>query len=148
MGDGAEVSKWNARASRKNRYSAEAVHVSHASSDVEKGEGQKTLVEQRLRHPHTQLKVHLSWDVSWWVAVIFVLGSTAWVRRVYDIKKRSTYRALIQIVNGFYLFLPLVSDAKDHQDAASWWAFVGGTLFEVRLYTTSHESPMFIHLLL
>lgn len=36
-------------------------------------------VEQRLRHPHTHLKVHLTWDISFWVAVVFVLGSAAWV---------------------------------------------------------------------
>ena len=37
------------------------------------------LVEQRLRHPHSRLKAHLSWDVSFWVAFVFTIGSILWV---------------------------------------------------------------------
>ena len=44
-----------------------------------KGEGKVVGVEQRLRHPHSRLKVHLAWDISFWVAVVFTIGSAAWV---------------------------------------------------------------------
>lgn len=80
------ASRWSSRASRKNRYSSNAIRV-RRQHDVENGIPEKApsakqsviLVQQRLRHPHTHFKVHLSWDVSFWVAVTFVLGSAAWV---------------------------------------------------------------------
>ncbi|EIN04636.1 hypothetical protein PUNSTDRAFT_146307 [Punctularia strigosozonata HHB-11173 SS5] len=127
--DGKAPSEWSSRASRKNRYAPGAVHVSHSPGTPPVTDAEKTgvardavLVAQRVRHPHTKLKVHLAWDISFWVAIVFVLGSTAWV------------------VNGFYLFLPLLNEASDHQTAAAWWAFAGGTLFEVGSYLMLVES--------
>lgn len=43
-------------------------------------------------------------------------------------------------MNGFILFLPLVNIGGDHTDAASWWAFAGGTLFELGSYLMLVES--------
>lgn len=43
-------------------------------------------------------------------------------------------------MNGFLLFLPLLDIGGDHVDAASWWAFVGGTLFELGSYLMLVES--------
>lgn len=43
-------------------------------------------------------------------------------------------------MNGFYLFLPLVDIGGDHATAASWWAFAGGTLFEVGSYLMFVEA--------
>jgi hypothetical protein len=52
-----------------------------------------------------------------------------------------------QVVNGFYLYLPLVDLAAQHEVAAAWWAFAGGTLFELGSYlmvvealNTGHET--------
>lgn len=79
-------SRWSSRASRKSRYAPSAIHVTHHHSDPEKtvdAHKGRVLVHQRLRHPSTQLKMHLTWDVSFWVAIVFVLGSTAWVRPLF-----------------------------------------------------------------
>jgi len=124
---------WSSRASRKNRYSPRPVHVSHrrAGADVDEEQqagGSRSLkdefieVEQRLRHPGTKLKVHLSWDVSFWVAVMFTLGSISW------------------IINGFFLYLPLLNEGSDNTTAAAWCAFAGGTLFELGAYLMYVES--------
>ncbi|CAL1710669.1 unnamed protein product [Somion occarium] len=110
-------SSWNSRASRKRRYTRRPINLEPVTSPVG-----WVLTEQRLRHPGTELKVHLSWDISFWVAVIFILGSTCW------------------IVNGFYLFLPLVNIGSDHTTAAAWWAFAGGTLFELGSYLMYVEA--------
>ncbi|KAJ3548916.1 hypothetical protein NM688_g5233 [Phlebia brevispora] len=124
------ASRWSSRASRKNRYTSEPLHV-HRRHDAEAISGEKPpsraasliLIEQRLRHPHTRLKVHLTWDVSFWVAVTFVLGSAAW------------------IVNGFILYLPISpTPVPTHGNAAAAIAFVGGTLFEVGSYLMYVES--------
>ncbi|KAI0788994.1 hypothetical protein BC629DRAFT_471983 [Irpex lacteus] len=75
-------------------------------------------MESFLRvHPHSHLKPHLRWDVSFWVAVMFVLGSAAW------------------ICNGHLLYTPLSpTPSPMHSTAAAWLAFVGGSLFEVGAY--------------
>ncbi|OBZ77581.1 hypothetical protein A0H81_01743 [Grifola frondosa] len=123
--DAATASRWSSRASRKNRYSSRPLRLAlrdEAAAEV-------ALLHQRLHHPTTRLKLRITCDISLWVAIIFTLGSTAW------------------IVNGFYLFLPLVSSAADHTTSAAWWAFAGGTLFEAGSYlmfvealNTSHEQ--------
>ncbi|THH16050.1 hypothetical protein EUX98_g9364 [Antrodiella citrinella] len=115
-----QSSEWNLRASRKGRFRSSSIHVRHHPGEARTI--REVLVSQRLRHPHSNLKVHLTWDVSFWVAIVFVLGSAAW------------------IVNGFVLFLPLVNVGEVHTDAASWWAFVGGTLFELGSYLMLVES--------
>lgn len=67
--------------------------------------------------------MHLAWDVSFWVAVAFVLGSAAW------------------ICNGHLLYTPLSpTPSPPHANAAAWLAFVGGTLFEVGAYLAYVES--------
>ncbi len=43
-------------------------------------------------------------------------------------------------MNGFYLFLPLLNIGEEHLTAASWWAFVGGTLFEIGSYLMLVEA--------
>lgn len=74
-----EKSRWSSRASRKNRFTSGVIHVRHNPEDEELGSKAIVPVNQRIRHPESRLKVHLTSDVSFWVAVIFVLGSTAWV---------------------------------------------------------------------
>ncbi|KAI0828527.1 hypothetical protein BC628DRAFT_1363072 [Trametes gibbosa] len=121
---------WSSRASRKRRYSTQPIHVARSapSSRTARPEGitsaqrELVLLEQRVRHPGTRLKVHLTWDISFWVAVIFVLGSAVWV------------------INGFFLFLPLVGIGSANFTASAWSAFVGGTLFEVGSYLMYVEA--------
>lgn len=73
---------WNSRVSRKRRFTLGNVHVRHhrrMRGDLEVTDSRTAVVMQRLRHPHSRLKPHLTWDISFWVAVVFVLGSAAWV---------------------------------------------------------------------
>lgn len=86
---------WSSRASRKNRYTPKHVPLQRYQ-DASKPTEEKLqkhhtvmLTEKRLRHPHTMLKVHLTWDVSFWVAVAFVVGSAAWVRSLPLVPHRS-----------------------------------------------------------
>lgn len=120
----AELSSWNSRASRKHRITPAIARLGRDTGEKlqDLKSSARQVVGQRLKHPSTRLKPHLTWDVSFWVAVVFVLGSTAW------------------IVNGFYLFLPLVNIGGDHLTAAAWWAFVGGTLFEIGSYLMVVEA--------
>ncbi|KAI0328762.1 hypothetical protein GY45DRAFT_1325907 [Cubamyces sp. BRFM 1775] len=120
---------WSSRASRKNRYARRPIHV--ASRSALKAQGFRgtslahkefTLIEQRVRHSESRFKVHLTWDISFWVAVLFVLGSAVW------------------IVNGFVLFLPLLNIGSDDFPASAWSAFVGGTLFELGSYLMYVEA--------
>ncbi|KAI0354071.1 hypothetical protein OH77DRAFT_1426489 [Trametes cingulata] len=127
---------WSSRASRKNRYSRRPIRVTRRPAkrdeslqEVSSPHKEVILLEQKVRHSESHFKVHLTWDISFWVAVIFVLGSTAW------------------IINGFYLFLPLLGIGSDDFPATAWSAFVGGTLFEIGSYlmyvealNTGHEQ--------
>ncbi|KAI0666442.1 hypothetical protein C8Q78DRAFT_984295 [Trametes maxima] len=120
---------WSSRASRKNRYPRRPIRLTKAPIPGDGTEGTIAsthkdiiLIEQRVRHSESQFKVHLTWDISFWVAVIFVLGSTVW------------------IVNGFFLFLPLVHIGSNDFPASAWTAFVGGTLFEVGSYLMYVEA--------
>ena len=56
------------------------------------------------------------WDVSWWVAVLFTLGSVVWV------------------VNAFVVWLPVQVASTQYLNetgAGGWTAFVGATIFEI-----------------
>lgn len=119
---------WASRSSRKNRYSPKEVDIHHpyGQLDVESSDEQKHEVHRtanvRAKHIHSSFKLHLSWDVSFWVAVIFTLGSVAWV------------------INGFLLYLPLLNEGPDQSVQAAAWAFVGGTLFNVGSYLMVVEA--------
>ena len=74
------ASHWSSRASRKNRFTLDVFRVRHHPvKELEKGPTGLVPVKQRLQHPTSRLKVHLAWDISFWVAILFVLGSTVWV---------------------------------------------------------------------
>ncbi|KZT25040.1 hypothetical protein NEOLEDRAFT_1066131 [Neolentinus lepideus HHB14362 ss-1] len=52
------------------------------------------------------------WNISWWIAVLFTLGSVVWC------------------VNGFIVFLPFVySSVETNTVAGGWTAWVGATIF-------------------
>ncbi|EPS97109.1 hypothetical protein FOMPIDRAFT_1032103 [Fomitopsis schrenkii] len=123
---------WSSRSSRKNRLAPRQVHVIHHASvsptpdSTEQGTDKQVrgaAVKQRLRHAQARMKPHLSWDVSFWVALMFTLGSILWV------------------INGFLLYLPLApSLSPQHANAAMWIAFAGGTTFEVASYLMVVEA--------
>ncbi|KIP05664.1 hypothetical protein PHLGIDRAFT_91841 [Phlebiopsis gigantea 11061_1 CR5-6] len=78
---------------------------------------------QRMRGPTARLKVHLAWDISFWVAVAFVVGSACW------------------ICNGHLLYTPISpTPSPPHANAAAWLAFAGGTAFEIGAYLAYVES--------
>ncbi|KAH9855482.1 hypothetical protein C2E23DRAFT_724190 [Lenzites betulinus] len=127
--DNASSTHWSSRASRKRRYSTRPIHLARTSTfgrerlqDMPLAQKELVLLEQRVRQPGIRLKVHLAWDISFWVAVVFVLGSTVW------------------IINGFFLFLSLVGIGSDNFVASAWSAFVGGTLFEIGSYLMYVEA--------
>ncbi|KAH9940296.1 hypothetical protein B0H21DRAFT_780408 [Amylocystis lapponica] len=123
-------SHWSARDSRKNLYAPRTLQLTHQPPAKQTKKGEFVQVQQRLRHPQTRLRMRLVNDVSFWVAVFFILGSCAWV------------------ANGFLLFLPLVPPSTtSYEVAAAWCAFAGGTLFEAGSYlmvvealNTGHEQ--------
>ncbi|KAI0794865.1 hypothetical protein C8Q75DRAFT_712544 [Abortiporus biennis] len=127
-----QPSKWSSRASRKNRYSVQTFRIRRDVQTALAKEAEITtspstardfvVVRQKMLNLSSQLKIRLAWDISFWVAVVFVLGSTAW------------------IVNGFYLFLPLLNIGGDHGVTAAWWGLAGGTLFEIGSYLMLVES--------
>ncbi|KAH9477513.1 hypothetical protein JR316_0009732 [Psilocybe cubensis] len=54
------------------------------------------------------------WNVSWWVAISFTLGSIVWV------------------INGFAAFLPFTdSSFTKAPNSQGWTAFLGATIFEI-----------------
>ncbi|KAI0338354.1 hypothetical protein BDW22DRAFT_1362961 [Trametopsis cervina] len=126
-----DSSHWSSRASRKNRYPQSSIPLSHhvQGSDEKRPAGglgpssSHVTINQRIKHPHSQLKPQLKWDISFWVAIMFVLGSAAW------------------ICNGHLLYTPLSpTPSPDHADAAAWLAFAGGTLFAIGAYLAYVEA--------
>ena len=83
--------RWSSRASRKHRYTRHPLRVAqHQAGAVaaaqephieEKLDAEKQIavVEQRVRHSSTSIKLHPAWNLAFWVALVFVLGSTCWV---------------------------------------------------------------------
>jgi hypothetical protein len=135
------TAEWSSRSSRKNRIQRETIQAVHKDDEGERGGAYS--IEAKLWHLEGQLKPHLSWDISFWVALIFVLGSAAWVRRRQaGIATLSHATALMQVVNGFLLLLPLIGTGTPSQnfDQAQWWAFAGGTLFEIGAYLMVVEA--------
>jgi hypothetical protein len=75
--DAPPVAMWWSRASRKRRLPRRPVRIAH---DAEEKVGAETShIEQRLHHPEAKFKVGVTADVSFWVAIFFLIGSCAWV---------------------------------------------------------------------
>lgn len=106
---------WRSRDNRKGRH---AIVITPSSA-----EDAKFLTPSSTSSPRAVLRGIVNmftyypyWDVSWWVAVLFTLGSVIWV------------------VNAFFSWLPLQDEAADFPgelSAAGWTAFVGATIFEI-----------------
>ncbi|KAJ4468904.1 hypothetical protein J3R30DRAFT_3304544 [Lentinula aciculospora] len=93
---------WKSRDHRKNR------HVKYTPKQDRSRRGKNPLVG--IGHM-TRLEY---WNVSWWVATTFTLGSIIWV------------------VNGFYSFLPFVDTSFGTSiSGIGWSAWTGATIFEV-----------------
>ncbi|KAJ3903990.1 hypothetical protein F5879DRAFT_802509 [Lentinula edodes] len=93
---------WKSRDHRKNR------HVKYTPNKDRSRHGKNLLVgiEHMARLEY--------WNVSWWVAMAFTVGSIIWV------------------VNGFYSFLPFVDTSFSMSTSGiGWTAWVGATVFEV-----------------
>lgn len=142
---------WSSRNSRKNRFAPRQVNVVHHASggpptpdSTENGLGGEVggaAVKQRLRHAQTRLRPHLSWDVSFWVAILFTLGSILWVGPLHPGYGVYSLTARAKVINGFLLYLPLApSLSPQHTNAAMWIAFIGGTTFEVASYLMVVEA--------
>ncbi|KAJ3729888.1 hypothetical protein C8R42DRAFT_653130 [Lentinula raphanica] len=92
---------WKSRDHRKNR------HVKYAPKQNKSRHGRNPVVGighmMRLEY----------WNVSWWVAIAFTIGSIIWV------------------INGFYSFLPFVDPSFAQSiSGIGWTAWVGATVFE------------------
>ncbi|KAF8602588.1 hypothetical protein BDV93DRAFT_523957 [Ceratobasidium sp. AG-I] len=112
---------WSSRASRKGRYGASGGRHQYPSVGIDGRDGRKGGWWARGR---VRKSIQLEGDISFWVAVVFVLGSIAWV------------------INGFLLLLPILSPEKypEHETAAAAFAFIGGTVFELGGYLMFVES--------
>jgi hypothetical protein len=79
--DSTPAGEWSSRPSRKNRIIPQSIQAFHEEDGGEKG-GPNS-IEARMWHAKGQLKPHLSWDIAFWSAFAFVIGSIAWVRIFY-----------------------------------------------------------------
>ncbi|KAJ7054497.1 hypothetical protein C8F01DRAFT_1163582 [Mycena amicta] len=92
---------WTSRDHRKHRHVATSPHT-----------GRPRHAEGTLRKIANMRNIEY-WNISWWVAVLFTVGSIVWV------------------INGFYAFLPFVNTSvPENMDAVGWTAWLGATIFE------------------
>nr|GAT46672.1 predicted protein [Mycena chlorophos] len=92
---------WTSRDHRKHRHVAANPQT-----------GQPRHVDGTLRKLWNFRRIEY-WNISWWVAMLFTVGSIVWV------------------INGFFSFLPFVQpSALNSKAAIGWSAWVGATIFE------------------
>jgi hypothetical protein len=130
--DGREV-EWQSRRARKRRYAAKSHHIGQNGHVVEG-------IALRVQSLGDQLKPHLMYDVSFWIAVWFTLGSTVWV-----INGELSSEKLVCLTHqkGFLTWLPFIypsvgTDRNAH--TAAGLAFLGGTIFNVGSYLMVVEA--------
>lgn len=77
--------RYDSRSARKGRYAARPHHL-HGKPGLKSNErgglppsGGALTLEGRLHTVESEFKPHLDADISFWVAVIFTLGSVVWV---------------------------------------------------------------------
>ncbi|KDQ54578.1 hypothetical protein JAAARDRAFT_160654 [Jaapia argillacea MUCL 33604] len=97
-GEGKEV-LWRARDHRKQRH-----------MDYAPGSGKPSRRQSGWRKVANMRNIEY-WNVSWWVAVLFTLGSVVWV------------------INGFIVFLPFVTSVSKNPVSGGWSAWLGATIF-------------------
>ncbi|KXS95816.1 hypothetical protein AC578_6260 [Pseudocercospora eumusae] len=104
---------WRARDNRKGRHML-VVPSHQAKNDLPPGfTGTRAVLKGIWR----MLTVYAWWDVSWWIAVLFTIGSA------------------IFVLCGFFYWLPLAAPSTEFHDealiAGGVTAFVGATLFTI-----------------
>ncbi|KAK7046904.1 hypothetical protein R3P38DRAFT_89014 [Favolaschia claudopus] len=93
--------KWTSRDHRKQRHLSEDPRSGRTRRRVDTW--QKLANMGRIEY----------WNISWWVAIAFTLGSIVWV------------------INGFIAFLPFVNTHVAKDDVGGGWtAWLGATIFE------------------
>ncbi|KAK4683500.1 hypothetical protein P7C73_g6752, partial [Tremellales sp. Uapishka_1] len=115
--------EWQSRRARKGRYTSKLHHV--GSGEGQNGKDDSHSIYLRIQNVEDELKPHLVVDVSFWIAILFTLGSVVWV------------------VNGFLVWFPdlrpnLATTAFSLSGAAT--AFVGGSVFELGSYLMVVEA--------
>ncbi|KAK8214433.1 integral membrane protein [Phyllosticta capitalensis] len=109
--------KWTARNNRKGRHALRidkfAVDDTQGVQILPQRTGHHSAIVQALARVFTQIPV---WDISYLVALIFTVGSVIWV------------------VNGFFVFLPLIMPSSEFHNEILYGggitAFIGATVFE------------------
>ncbi|KAJ7636909.1 hypothetical protein FB45DRAFT_907686 [Roridomyces roridus] len=99
-----EDMNWTSRDHRKHR---------HVSQDPNTGRTRRGQGDLTVLHKILNLRRIEYWNASWWVAMLFTVGSIVWV------------------INGFIAFLPFVNThvAKDPV-GDGWTVWIGATIFE------------------
>lgn len=79
---------WQSRRQRKGRYAPKDAHLHYPPHTSRPGDSaighpgtdhQHVLLSARLSHKRTRLKPGWYFDISWWLAFAFTLGSAIWV---------------------------------------------------------------------
>ena len=111
--------QWRSRDNRKGRHTLVVTPPSSSSTEEAKYLAPpSTSTLRAVAHGILRMFVYYPyWDVSWWVAVMFTLGSVVWV------------------FNAFFVWLPLADPATEFPNesivAGGWTAFIGATIFEL-----------------
>ncbi|TFK47152.1 hypothetical protein OE88DRAFT_820311 [Heliocybe sulcata] len=92
--------EWRARDNRKARHQ---VYPPNSTKPTRRKTGWSKL---------GRMLVLEYWNISWWIAVLFTLGSVVWC------------------INGFVVFLPYVySNVSNNSVAGGWTGWIGATIF-------------------
>ncbi|KAH8088200.1 hypothetical protein HD553DRAFT_269127 [Filobasidium floriforme] len=122
--------EYNSRKARKARLALKTHHIQHHPDGSDKPSTSPANVTVRVDSVRSEFKPHLKLDITFWLAVTFVLGSCVWV------------------VNGFTVLLPLYLGRIENSEnltstyfkTAAAQAFVGGVIFEVGSYLMVVEA--------
>jgi hypothetical protein len=71
--------KYHSRKARKGRYALKTHHIEHHAPAPGKIAAEPTGLQLRVKTVESEFKPHLKLDISFWLAVTFVLGSIVWV---------------------------------------------------------------------
>lgn len=78
-GNGEGQLKYNSRKARKARHALKTHHIQHHPEGSEKPSTVPANVAVRVDSVRSEFKPHLKLDITFWLAVTFVLGSSVWV---------------------------------------------------------------------
>jgi hypothetical protein len=78
-GNGEGQLNYNSRKARKARHALKTHHIQHHPDGSDKPSTSPANVTVRVKTVQSELKPHLKLDITFWLAVTFVLGSCVWV---------------------------------------------------------------------